>query len=319
MPSLVTGATGLVGFHIVEALFRAGDRPRVLVRNLDKARALFGERVEAVLGDVTDEATVLAALPGMDTVFHAAGHPEQWLKDIGAFERVNVGGTRNVVSACRRAGVHRLVYTSTIDVFEAGPGSLFNEDVLASRPKGTPYERSKQQADQVVTQALAEGLDAVFIHPAAVYGPGPAQSRGINDFVKDLKAGKVPALLPGGMPVVFASDVGEAHVRAARRACAGDRFILSERFVTLRDLAIAANAALRMSRVPMVIPLILAKTMSAVTEAVAELTGRPPLVPAGQLHFLQWGAIPNAQRARQMLGIEFTTLDAGLTALVASW
>lgn len=319
MPSLVTGATGLVGFHIVDSLLRAGERPRVLVRNPDKARALFGERVELVLGDVTDEATVLAALPGVDTVFHAAGHPEQWLKDIGAFERVNVGGTRSVVSACLRAGVHRLVYTSTIDVFDAGPGNRFNEDVLATKPKGTSYERSKQNADQVVAQALADGLDAVFIHPAAVYGPGPAQSRGINDFVKDLKAGKVPALLPGGMPVVFASDVGEAHVRAARCACAGDRFILSERFVTLRDLAVAANAVLGMSRVPMVMPLKLARALSALTEAAANLIGRPPLVPAGQLHFLQWGAIPDAQRARQELGIEFTTLDAGLAALVASW
>ncbi len=319
MPSLVTGATGLVGFHIVEALLRAGDRPRVLVRNPDRARALFGESVELVLGDVTDEATVLAALPGVDTVFHVAGHPEQWLKDIGAFERVNVGGTRNVVSACRRADVQRLVYTSTIDVFEAAHGKRFNEDVLATQPKGTPYERSKQKADQVVAQAVAEGLDAVFIHPAAVYGPGPAQSRGINDFVKDLKAGKIPALLPGGMPVVFASDVGEAQVRASRRACAGDRFILSERFVTLRDLAVAATAVLGISRVPMVMPLKLARAMSAVTEAAANLVGRPPLIPAGQLHFLQWGAIPDAQRARQKLGIEFTTLDAGLAALVASW
>jgi dihydroflavonol-4-reductase len=319
MPSLVTGATGLVGFHIVEALLRSGERPRVLVRSVEKARALFGERVELVSGDVTDEASIRNALRSVETVFHAAGHPEQWLRDSGAVDRVNAGGTRTGVSACRGAGVRRLVFTSTIDVFEARPGERFNEDVLAREPKGTPYERSKQLADQVVAAAVAEGLDAVFLHPAAVYGPGPAQSRGINDFVKDLEAGKVPALLPGGMPVVFAPDVGEAHLRAARRASAGERFIVSESFVTLRDLAISANAALGLRRVPMVLPLAAARALSRITEAAARVTGLPPLVPAGQLHFLQWGAVPDATRARERLGLEFTTLEAGLAALVASW
>ena len=319
MPSLVTGATGLVGFHIVEALLRSGDQPRVLVRNLERARALFGERAELVKGDVTDEASVIAALPNVDTVFHAAGHPEQWMKDNSVFELVNVGGTRTVVQACRQAGVRRLVYTGTIDVFEAHFGERFNEDVLATQPKGTPYQRSKQVADRVVTEALKEGLDAVFVHPAAVYGPGPSRSRGINDFVKDLQAGKVPVLLPGGMPVVFASDVGEAHVRAAQRASTGERFILSERFVTLQDLAIAANVVLGLRRIPTVVPLMVARAISAITEAAARLTGNPPLVPAGQLHFLQGGAIPDAQRARQQLDMKFTTLEVGLAALVASW
>jgi dihydroflavonol-4-reductase len=256
-------------------------------------------------------------MTGVDTVFHAAGPPEQWLPDPGVFDRVHVDGTRHVVATARQCGVRRLVLTSTIDVFDAPPGARIDESVIASHPKGTPYERAKQQADTVVVQAMRDGLDAVFVHPCAVYGPGPARSRGINDFVRDLDAGKIPALLPGGMPVVFAADVGEAHVRAAERGTCGERFIVAERYVTLRELTVAANAALGRSRVPPVVPMPVARAMSLATEAWARLTGTPPLVPAGQLQFLQWGVRPDASHARQRLDMRFTPLDQGLQALVA--
>jgi dihydroflavonol-4-reductase len=319
MTALVTGATGLVGFHIAEAVRRSGGRVRLLVRSVDRAKSLFGDDVEIVAGDITNEASVLAASRGADVVFHAAGHPEQWLQDPSAFERVNVGGTRNVVQACLQNQVPRLVYTSTIDVFEASSGQSFDETVIATEPKGTAYERSKQAADRIVTAAQTDGLDAVFLHPAAVYGPGPAQSRGANDFVKDLKLGKVPALLPGGMPLVFARDVGDAHARAAERASSGDRFILSERFVTLQELTLAANEVLGTTRVPPLLPSFLAHALSFATESLSALTRKPPLLPKGQLHFLEWGALPDARRATERLGISFTPLEVGLAALVASW
>lgn len=319
MTALVTGATGLVGFHIVEALVRAGQKPRVLVRTPEKARALLGDRALLVPGDVTDANSVRAACDGVDRVFHAAGHPEQWMKDVSIFERVNVGGTRAVVQACRDAGVRRLIYTSTIDVFRGEAHKPFNEDVLDPQPKGTAYERSKQEADRVVAKAVEDGLDAVFLHPSAVYGPGPAQSRGVNDFVKDLRAGKVPAVLPGGMPVVYAPDVGAAHVVASEKAPRGARFILSERFLTLQELAQLACRTLGKKRVPPVVPLPVARVLSVATEALATLTGIPPLLPKGQLHFLQWCAIPDATRARQQLGLTFTPLEDGLAALVATF
>lgn len=320
MTTLVTGATGLVGFHVVDALARRGRRARALVRSEEKGRRILGNRAELAVGDVTDPASLAAAMTGVDVVYHAAGHPEQWMRDPSIFDRVNVGGTENVVRACLDAGVRRLVYTSTIDVFEAAHGARFDESVLATAPKGTAYERSKQEADRVVVRALEnDGLDAVFIHPAAVYGPGPAQSRGVNDFVLDLSKGKVPAVLPGGMPVVFAADVGEAEVRAAERAEKGARFIVSERFVTLRELAEHACRALDLKRVPPVVPLFVAHAMSFVTEAFASLTGKPPLVPKGQLHFLQWCAVPDASRATRELDLALTPLDEGLRALVASF
>ncbi len=315
MVTLVTGATGLVGNAIVRRLASRGREVRVLARSPDKARAVVPDGCEVVRGDVTDETSVGEAFDGVDVAFHAAGLPEQWLPDEATFERVNVGGTTNMVQAALKAKVRRFVYTSTIDVFRAAPGEEYDESEIDPAPKGTAYERSKQAADRVVVAALGRGLPAVFLHPAAVYGTGPAGSPGLNDFVEKLVNRDAPALLPGGMPVVYSDDVGEAHVRAEEKAEVGARFILAERYVTLRQIAELVNK-LRGAPVPRTLPLSLAKLASRATEAWASVSKKPPLIPRGQLEFMQWRARPNAARARAELGIDFLPLPEGIARLL---
>lgn len=318
MTAVVTGATGLVGNAIVRSLAARGRSVRVLARNVDKARTVIPEHVEVVLGDITDPSSLRKAFAGAGVVYHAAGLPEQWLADPNGFARVNVGGTENAIEAARASGARRFVYTSTIDVFRAEPGAEYDESELDPAPKGTAYERSKQEADRVVTRAHQRGLDVVFLHPAAVYGPGPAGSPGVNEFVRQLLSGEAPALLPGGMPLVFSDDVGEGHVRAEERANSGARFILSERYVSLAELARhVLRAAESTQRVPRVLPLWMARAASSLTESWARRTGKPPLIPSGQLTFLQWQARPNAERAQRELGIEFVPLEEGLRRLLA--
>ncbi len=310
--TLVTGGSGLVGFNIGEALRRRGCTVRYLARSPEKMRRLVAENAEVVHGDVTDSASVAEAMRGCSEVYHAAGLPEQWLADPGTFDRVNVGGTHNVVEAALELGVGRFAYTSTIDVFAAPPGSEYDESTLDPEPKGTAYERSKQAADRVVVEALNRGLPAVFLHPSGVYGPGPTGSRGINHFLTDLRDGKVPMLLPGGMPVVFAADVGEGHVLAAEKGAPGSRYILSDRYLSLRELAEKAAAQLGLRKVPPVMPLWVGKLVADVGELISQRTGRPPLIPKGQLHFLQWRARPSADRAKHELGWATTPFAEGL-------
>jgi dihydroflavonol-4-reductase len=313
---LVTGATGLVGHNVVAELLRRGRRVRALVRDLERARASVPAGAELVAGDVTDEASVERAVAGCRVVYHAAGLPEQWLRDAATFQRVNVGGTRNLGEAALRAGVERFVYTSTIDVFQAARGERFDESTLDPAPKGTHYERSKQDADRWVVSAQARGLPAVYLHPAAVYGPGPAGSPGTNQLVTDLRARKVPALLPGSMPVVFSRDVGLGHVLAEARPV-GSRYILAERTYTIQEIAAAVAAAVPGLRVPRTLPLWMARLVSAVGEVLSRVTRRPPLLPRGQLHFLQWGAHPDSARAQRELDWKPTALADGLRELLA--
>lgn len=315
---LVTGGTGMVGYCIVQSLLERGYRVRALVRSPDKGKAVLPAACELVQGDVTAPATLATAAAGCEWVFHAAGFPEQWMRDPATFDRVNAEGTANMVAAARAAGAKRFVLTSTIDVFRWRAGETYDESELDPEPKQTPYERSKQRADQIVVEALDGGLDAVFLHPAAVYGPAPSDSPGTNDLLLKLFHGKVPALLPGGYPVVFAPDVGEGHVRAAERAAPGARFILSERYYPLTDLAREMLAALGLHHraVPRVIPLWLARTISTAGELGARLTGRPPLMPKGQLQFLQVDSYPSAKRATDELELPFTPLAEGLAQTV---
>src|SRR5439155_4456967 len=134
----------------------------------ERAAPVLPDRIEPVRGDVTDEASVRAAVEGCELVFNAMGLPEQWLADEGTFERVNARGSETVVRAAREAGVRRVVHTSTIDVFHAESGGRFDESRVADYPKGTAYERSKQHAEELALAAADEtGIELVIVNPAA--------------------------------------------------------------------------------------------------------------------------------------------------------
>jgi dihydroflavonol-4-reductase len=309
---LITGATGNVGHPIAARLAAAGHQVRALVRSPERASPILPEGVEAVAGDVTDPDSVRAAAQGCELLYHAAGLPEQWRRDPADFVRVNVEGTRNVVNAAQDAGVGRFVYTSTIDVFQWTPGQPFDESVLDPNPRPTHYERSKQEADRIVAEASNGGLSTVFLHPAAVYGPAPVLTPGLNDFLVRLAQRKIPMLLPGGMPVVNSEDVADGHIRAATDAPDGARYILSGPYLTLEEIARAVARHVPSAKVPRVMPIGLARAVSAAGERIAQITRRPPLIPRGQLHFLESHPVPVSRRAEEELGWSATEFDEGL-------
>lgn len=312
MQVLVTGATGLIGFNVARQLVNAGQKVRILARTPEKAARLFKGECEILQGDVTEPASISRAAEACEIVFHAAGFPEQWMKDPAIFQEVNVGGTKNVLEACKAAGVRRVVYTSTIDVFAAKAGETYNESILDPEPKGTYYERSKQDADRLAAGFQQNGQDIVFIHPSGLYGPGPSGSPGMNQIIIDLKKGKIPMLLPGGLPVVFSEDVARGQILAAEKAKSGDRFILSESYQTLTDVARVICGQLGIGKLPPAMPLWMGRAISAAGEGLSMVTGKPPLIPKGQLHFLQWQAIPDASRAVRELGWEPVKFEEGI-------
>lgn len=315
MKALVTGGTGMVGNCIARSLLARNHEVRALVRSKEKGARLLPAECVLVEGDITRPETLGAALEGIDWVFHAAGFPEQWMKDNAAFDRINAGGTQHVVDAARAAKVKRFALTSTIDVFTWRSGETYDESELDPNPKGTHYERSKQRADQIVA---ASGLDTVFLHPSAVYGPAPSDSPGVNELLIKLAKGKAPGLLPGGFPVVFAPDCGEGHVRAMEQGAPGARYILSERYFTLRELAGHMLKALGSSKQPpRVFPTWLCHVIANAGAARAAIAGGPPLIPKGQLAFLQVDSYPTSKRATSELGLAFTPVEEGLAKTVA--
>jgi len=313
---LVTGATGKVGNAVARELARRGDQVRALVRDPGRARPLLPDAVELVRGDVTDPASIERAVAGCELVFTAHGLPEQWVEDPEIFDRVNGRGAEAVALAARTAGARRLVHTSTIDVFHAEPGGRFDESRVADYPKGTAYERSKQRAEQLVLATRADGFEVVVVNPCAVYGPGPAASASMDGGLIIEK--KLPALPPGGCGVVYVDGVVEGHLLAAERGEDGERYILSDRHVSLRGLAEAVVRTAHRGRVPPTMPRPVARALAAIGEPVARRLGRPPLLPQGQLLFFLWDAAPDSGKAQDDLGWRPTLLEDGLAAAVAA-
>jgi nucleoside-diphosphate-sugar epimerase len=307
---LVTGATGKVGQAVARALLARGDEVGALVR--DPAGAKLPDGVKPYRGDVRDTESLVEAVRGCEIVFNAMGLPEQWLADDATFHEVNARGSENVARAARAAGVRRLVHTSTIDVFHAARGARFDESELATYPKGTAYERSKQEAERLVLEA-GGGMDVVMVNPAGVYGPGPPGSASMEeDFFRPLVRKRLPAVPPGGMGVCFTEGVAAGHLLAADRGSPGERYILCDRHVSMRELAETVVLVAGRGRVPLTLSPRVAQILATAGEALSRIIRRPPLLPSGQLHFFLWNAAPDSSKAQEELGWEPTALEDGV-------
>jgi nucleoside-diphosphate-sugar epimerase len=238
MNVLVTGATGLIGNALVHKLVAGGRRVRALVREPERARRLLPTGVELVRGDITARESLPAAMHGMDRLFHTAGMPEQWQSDETLFDKVNRQGTVNVLEAALAAGVKRVVYTSTMDVFAAPRGGTLVEANIDAHPKPTAYERSKQAAEREAEAIRQRGLDVVYVNPSAVYGPSPVHV-GLNSIFLQVLNRQAPALPPGGVSVAYVDGVTDAHLAAGERGVSGERYLVSDTHVSTRELATA--------------------------------------------------------------------------------
>jgi dihydroflavonol-4-reductase len=312
MRFLVTGATGKVGNAVAGRLAERGDDVVALVRDIARARELVPEGVELARGDVTDPRSVREAVAGVDGVFNCMGLFEQWFADPGVFDRVNAEGARNVIAAAREAGIKRAVHTSTFDVFHADTGGTVSEDRVADYPKGTPYERSKQRAEELVLAEASAGIEVVIVNPSSVYGPGPWQGTGLDRAIRDAIRRRLPAVPPGGMTFVHVDDVATGHLAAFERGIPGERYILADGYGTMREMLSVAVAEAGRGWVPPTLPVPLAKGLAAAGEAASRVIRRPPLLGSGQLHFLLWQARADSSKARSALGLEFIPWEEGV-------
>src|SRR3954462_728100 len=312
MRALVTGATGKVGHAIASALLDKGDQVRALVRDPKRAASVLPAGIEPVKGDVTDIGSLAAAVEGCEIVFNSMGMPEQWVKDEAIFDQVNAIGSQQVAVAAKRAGVRRFVHTSTHDVFHADTGESFNETMLADYPKGTAYERSKQHAEELVL-AERDGMEVVILNPAGVYGPTPAATPSFeNGIFEPVVRKRLPALPPGGTGYAFVDGIAEGHLLAADRGADGERYILADGYASFREIAETVKQVAGRGRVPPVMPVPVARAISALGEGVSRVIRRPPLLPHGQLTYFLWQARPDSSKAQSELGWQITPIDEGI-------
>ena len=244
---LITGATGFLGAHLVQRLSASGRRVRALVRAASIQAAPNGPGIETATGDVNDLASLESACQGAAAVIHAAGLVAYSRAARRDLERVNVDGTANVLTACERAGVGRLVFVSSVAAVGAShtPGASLTEEASYTLGRyNLGYFETKRKAERMVLDAgRQDRIHASAVNPSSIYGAGDARKGSRSVHVK-VARGVFRFSPPGGVNVIALEDVVEGVCRALERARNGERYILAGENLRIRDLhrLIAAEA-----------------------------------------------------------------------------
>jgi dihydroflavonol-4-reductase len=235
--TLVTGGNGFLGSAVVRLLAARGDALRLTRRKRSKVESLAGVEHESVQCDVLDRGSVRRALRGVDRVFHLAGLVSMRPEDSERLFEVNVGGTRIVLEECLRAGVERVVYTSSAGAIGTAPegGATDERQVFTAGHLGISYINSKHEAEGEAFRLAARGLPVVVVNPAYVFGRGDVYGR-TTSIVRRFMLGRIGAYVPGALNVVDVQDVARGHLLAEERGTVGERYILGNRNFTLDRL-----------------------------------------------------------------------------------
>lgn len=311
--TLVTGATGLIGSHVARALAQRGDDLRVAVRQSSNPENLEGISHQAVSCDVLDRRAVRRAMRGVDRVFHTAGLTSL-RASADSLLRVNVEGTRIVLEEALRAGVTRVVYTSSVAAIgPAARGSTADEaQPFDPAARGIPYVESKREAEVAALRVAAHGLELVMVNPTHVLGPGDVY-RSSTDLVRRFLRRRIPAYVDGAINVVDARDVAAGHLAADERGTPGERYILGNRNYTLDRLFADLG---RLSGVePPAVKLPLHAAL-ALAQAAKRAPGRPPVTVGEVRAAAMWWTYRN-NKARRELGFRPSPHEETLEATIA--
>ncbi len=306
MRALVLGATGFIGAHVVRALLGSGHSVRAFRRREGPALALEGVEgeVEPFYGDLRDCTAVERALAGCDALFHAAGYYPTGSPGLAQALADGVSSVRPVFEAATRAGVERVVYTSSLTTIgrPSQPARLADErDHYVLGSSGSAYVESKAAMELEAYRFAAQGLPIVIVCPTACFGPGDVKpTSGVA--LLAVANGQVPAYVSGEINVVDVRDVAASQVAAADRGRPGERYILGGTNATFRSLLEDAAAAAGVPPPRVGLPKGL---VAAVGGAVAKPAGLLPIPAAkylssgvGQITLAQ--PLSTAQAAREL-------------------
>jgi len=313
-PTLVTGATGFIGWHVARRVLARGAKVRVLVRPASKVRELD---VEVVTGDLRDPESLRRAVTGCGVVFHVAADYRLWARDPSELYRSNVEGTQNVLSAARDAGVERVVYTSTVGCIGIPDDRPGDENVTISLPdmKGA-YKRSKFQAEQVALSFAQAGFPVVIVNPTAPIGDHDFKPTPTGKIVVDFLKGAMPAFVDTGLNLVDVQDTAEGHVLACERGRTGERYILGCENLTLKQI-LTRLAAVSGGQAPRwQIPHAVAYAAGLASTGWANLTGHEPRVPLDAVKMARKKVFVSLDKAKRELGFNPEPIDGALKRAV---
>lgn len=308
---LVTGAPGFLGSHITRQLVEAGARVRALALPGEGLENLEGVDVEVERGNVLSVDDCKRAVEGCDTVYHAAAIYESWAPDPSLMYQVNLRGTYNMLEACRRADVQKVVYTASIVALgRPERGRLGNEDTAYEAwDIDFAYSRTKHLSMLLAKDHAAWGGDVRIVCPGMVLGPGDRKPTPSGELMLALAQGKAPGYVKGGVSYVDVRDAAAGHLAAAARGRAGEAYLVTghnlDNKVLLETVSAICGRKVRALKIPLPLALGWAKTLETIAMARGK---RPELTQT----FIRYGArscyYDNAKAVNE-LGVEFRPFE----------
>lgn len=315
---LVTGAGGFIGGAVARQLVGRGFRVRALVRSSASIGNLPAG-CEAVEGDVTDRESVRRAMKGARAVFHLAANYRLWAPDPEPVLRANVLGAEIVMQEALRAGVERVVHTSSVATLAPEGGVPAHEGNRLSAEKAVgPYKRSKVLSERRVERMIEKDrLPAVIVCPSAPLGPGDFRPTPTGRIVREALRGAMPAYVETGLNIAHVDDVAAGHLLAFERGVVGERYILGGENMTLRELLVEI-ARVSGRRGPLVkLPAAPLQPLALANEWGARLFGYEPFLNRDSLRMSRTRMFVDDAKARAELGYETRPVRLAIADAVA--
>jgi len=241
---LVIGASGFLGSHVTRQLVASGEEVRVMIRHTSSTRAIDGLNVERCYGDIFDATALHAAMDGCDVVYYCVVDARMWLRDPAPLFRTNVEGLGRVLDVATTHNLKRFVFTSTTGTLAINDSMPVTESELHNWDQGGAYIASRVAAENLVMKyARDAGLPAVALCISTTYGPQDWQPTPHGSLIARVARGKFPFYFDFSSEVVGIEDAARAMLLAAERGTNGQRYIISDRYMSTREVhAVAAEA-----------------------------------------------------------------------------
>jgi dihydroflavonol-4-reductase len=305
MTPLVTGATGFLGSHVARQLVASGENVRVLLRPSSNNRAISDLPLEYVTGDLRDPASLDRALRDVKRVYHVAADYRLWAKRSKDIYDSNVGGTKNLLEAARRAGVNLFVYTSTVATIAVDRPEHPSEKTDARLEEMVGhYKRSKWLAEQEVLRAAKDGFPAIIAMPTTPVGPWDWKPTPTGKIILDFLNGKMPGYVETGLNFVGVEDCAAGHLLVAEKGKIGERYLLGAENLSLKELLDALAHITGLPAPRLKIPHGLAMGVAYASTAISRLIGREPQIPVEGVKIAQHMMFVDCSRAQRELGFQ---------------
>jgi dihydroflavonol-4-reductase len=316
---VVTGATGHIGNVLVRELLARGEDVSALVLADEDTTSLNGLKVGLVTGDICEIGSLLDAFHGADMVYHLAGIISILPGKKAILNRVNVDGTRNVIEACLKTGVKRLVYVSSIHAVREPPHGTIIDESCPYDPSAVlgDYAESKALATCEVLEAIKNGLDAVIVCPTGVIGPYDYRVSEMGQLIVDFMNRKLKVSVNGAYDFVDVRDVAHGIILAGEKGLTGESYILSGEQITVPQLLSVLEALTDIKAPYFRVPMWLARLAGILATPYYRLVKTKPLFTAYSIDVLASNSLVNSEKARRELGFSSRPIRESLTDAVA--